>query len=63
MLGARLTLAGDVPGDAFTRYQIELGVKTGVVLGLAIGFLLVRVGDRSGGDGADQEWSRRQGFG
>ncbi len=49
-IGARLTLAGDVTGDAFDRSQIELGVETGVVLGLTIGLLLVRIGDRREAD-------------
>ena len=49
-IGARLTLAGDVGGSAFRQSQIELGVETGVVLGLVVGLLLVRIGDRMGGD-------------
>jgi uncharacterized membrane protein (DUF373 family) len=49
-IGARLTLAGNVSGSAFRQYQIELGVETGVVLGLAVGLLLVRIGDTKGGD-------------
>lgn len=49
-IGARLTLGGDVSGDAFRRAQIELGVETGVVLGLAVGLLLVRIVDEAGQD-------------
>jgi uncharacterized membrane protein (DUF373 family) len=49
-IGARLTLAGNVNGQPFRQSQIELGVETGVVLGLAIGLLLVRIGDTKGGD-------------
>lgn len=49
-IGARLTLGGDVGGAAFTRSQIELGVETGVVLGLAVGLLLVRLVDKQGED-------------
>jgi uncharacterized membrane protein (DUF373 family) len=49
-IGARLTLAGNVTGSEFRQSQIELGVETGVVLGLAIGLLLVRIGDTKGGD-------------
>jgi len=49
-IGARLTLAGNVSGSEFRQSQIELGVETGVVLGLAIGLLLVRIGDTKGGD-------------
>jgi uncharacterized membrane protein (DUF373 family) len=40
-IGARLTLT-DVGADVFRHSQIELGVNTGVVLGLAISLLLVR---------------------
>ncbi|MDQ1394594.1 MAG: hypothetical protein QOF30_3571 [Acidimicrobiaceae bacterium] len=49
-IGARLTLGGDLPGDVFRRSQIELGVETGVVLGLAVGLLLVRIVDDKGLD-------------
>jgi uncharacterized membrane protein (DUF373 family) len=49
-IGARLTLAGDVTGSAFSQSQIELGVESGVVLALVVGLLLVRMGDRMGGD-------------
>jgi len=45
-IGARLTLAGDLTGDAFSHAQIELGVNSGVVLGLIVGLLLVNVGER-----------------
>jgi uncharacterized membrane protein (DUF373 family) len=47
-IGARLTLGGDLAGDVFRRSQIELGVETGVVLGLAVGLLLVRIVDDKG---------------
>jgi uncharacterized membrane protein (DUF373 family) len=40
-IGARLTLT-DVSGDVFRHSQIELGVNSGVVLGLAISLLMVR---------------------
>jgi len=40
-IGARLTLT-DVSGDAFRHSQIELGVNSGVVLGLALSLLMVR---------------------
>ena len=46
-IGARLTLAAELSADQFQRSQIELGVETGVVLGLTVGLLLVRIGDRS----------------
>ncbi len=49
-IGARLTLAGEVSGVAFRDSQIELGVETGVVLGLAIGLLLVRLGEKTPSD-------------
>jgi uncharacterized membrane protein (DUF373 family) len=49
-IGARLTLAGDVTGAPFRQSQIELGVETAVVLGLVVGLLLVRIGDRMGGN-------------
>jgi uncharacterized membrane protein (DUF373 family) len=49
-IGAKLTLAGNVSGTDFQRSQIELGVESGVVLGLAVGLLLVRLGDKTGGD-------------
>ncbi len=49
-IGARLTLAGDVSGSSFSQSQIELGVESGVVLALVVGLLLVRVGDRMGGN-------------
>ncbi len=40
-IGARLTLT-DVGADVFRHSQIELGVNSGVVLGLAVSLLLVR---------------------
>jgi uncharacterized membrane protein (DUF373 family) len=40
-VGARITLTGTPTHDAFVRAQIELGVGAGVVLGLAISFLLI----------------------
>jgi uncharacterized membrane protein (DUF373 family) len=50
-IGARLTLTNaSLSGSEFRQSQIELGVETGVVLGLAIGLLLVRIGDTKGGD-------------
>lgn len=42
-LGARLSLAGEVTGSAFRQSQIELGVEAGVVLGLGLALLLVRL--------------------
>ncbi|HEV7641364.1 MAG TPA: phosphate-starvation-inducible PsiE family protein [Gaiellaceae bacterium] len=40
-VGARITLTGTPTHDAFIRAQIELGVGAGVVLALAISFLLI----------------------
>jgi uncharacterized membrane protein (DUF373 family) len=40
-VGARITLTGTPTHDAFVRAQIELGVGAGVVLALAISFLLI----------------------
>jgi uncharacterized membrane protein (DUF373 family) len=40
-VGARLTLGEGSTHTAFIRSQIELGVGAGVVLALAIGFLLI----------------------
>jgi uncharacterized membrane protein (DUF373 family) len=54
-IGARLTLTGEVSGVAFRNSQIELGVETGVVLGLAIGLLLVRRGEQTVGDRVEDD--------
>jgi uncharacterized membrane protein (DUF373 family) len=40
-VGARITLTGTPTHDQFVRAQIELGVGAGVVLALAISFLLI----------------------
>jgi uncharacterized membrane protein (DUF373 family) len=40
-VGARITLTGTPTHHAFVRAQIELGVGAGVVLGLALSFLLI----------------------
>ncbi len=52
-IGARLTLAGEVTGPEFRHSQIELGVETAVVLGLAVSLLLVRLGEKTAADRAD----------
>jgi uncharacterized membrane protein (DUF373 family) len=54
-IGARLTLEGEVNGVAFRNSQIELGVETGVVLGLAIGLLLVRRGETTLSDRVEDD--------
>jgi uncharacterized membrane protein (DUF373 family) len=41
-IGARLTLQGEGTAEAFRHSQIELGVESGVVIGLAVALLLVR---------------------
>jgi len=40
-VGARLTLSAPATQTQFVRSQIELGVSAGVVLALALGFLLI----------------------
>lgn len=40
-VGARLTLIERTTSTAFTRSQIELGVSAGVVLALAVSYLLI----------------------
>jgi uncharacterized membrane protein (DUF373 family) len=40
-VGARITLTGTSTHEAFVRAQIELGVGAGVVLALALSFLLI----------------------
>lgn len=42
-VGARLSLAGEVTGQAFRQSQIELSVEGAVVLGLGLALFLVRV--------------------
>ena len=46
-LGARLSLAGQVTGQAFHQSQIELGVEAAVVLGLGFALFLVRLREPS----------------
>jgi hypothetical protein len=46
-VGARITLSGTTTHTAFVHAQIELGVGAGVVLALAVSFLLVT---RAGAD-------------
>jgi uncharacterized membrane protein (DUF373 family) len=40
-VGARLTLTGEKTQTQFTHAQVELGVSAGVVLALAVSFLLI----------------------
>jgi uncharacterized membrane protein (DUF373 family) len=52
-VGARLTLTGEKTEAQFDHAQIELGVSAGVVLALAVSFLLIsRAGQMSGGRAA-----------
>jgi uncharacterized membrane protein (DUF373 family) len=48
-VGARLTLTGEKTATQFDHAQIELGVSAGVVLALAVSFLLVSRAQASGG--------------
>ncbi len=54
-IGARLTLLGEVRGEAFRNSQIELGVESGVAFALAISLLLVRRGETTVSDRVDDD--------